>query len=136
MKQNNENNTRTYSIIACGIFFIAYAGCYHSLINSGYKKAIYKPKPKTEYISNYTSNNISGQRARKTIKSIKIIPSTETYEVSRWIESGDWSHDDDPLTVTIPSQKIVVDIDYVENNWDDFLADPEDELQYPPDLFQ
>ena len=55
----------------------------------------YEP-PKTE--SHYTSNITSGQRARKIIKSIKVVPTTEIYEVSQWITSGDWSQDDYPLT--------------------------------------
>lgn len=93
----------------------------------------YEP-PKTE--SYYTSNINSGQRAHKIIKSIKVIPTTETYEVSQWITSGDWSQDDYPLTITIPSQKVVMDIDYVEDHWDDFISDPEDEILYPPDIFQ
>ena len=97
------------------------------------KHVPYEP-PKTE--SHYTSNIDSGQRARKIIKSIKVIPTTETYEVSQWITSGDWSHDDYPLTITIPSQKVVMDLDYVEDHWDDFISDPEDEILYPPEIFQ
>ena len=97
------------------------------------KHVPYEP-PKTE--SNYTSNIDSGQRARKIIKSIKVIPTTETYEVSQWITSGDWSQDDYPLTITIPSQKVVMDLDYVEDHWDDFISDPEDEILYPPEIFQ
>lgn len=93
----------------------------------------YEP-PKTE--SHYTSNINSGPRARKIIKSIKVVPTTETYEVSQWVTSGDWSHDNYPLTITIPSQKVVMDIDYVEDHWDDFISDPEDEILYPPDIFQ
>ena len=85
---------------------------------------------------NYTSNIDSGQRTHKTIKSIKVIPITETYEVSEWVTSGDWSHDNYPLTITIPSQRVIMDIDYVEDNWDDFISDPEDEILYPPDIFQ
>lgn len=97
------------------------------------KHVPYEP-PKTE--SNYTSNINNGQRARKIIKSIKVIPTTETYEVSQWITSGDWSQDDYPLTITIPSQKVVMDLDYVEDHWDDFISDPEDEILYPPEIFQ
>ena len=29
-----------------------------------------------------------------------------------------------------------MDIDYVEDHWDDFISDPEDEVLYPPDIFQ
>ena len=97
------------------------------------KHVPYEP-PKTE--SHSTSNIDSGQRARKIIKSIKVIPTTETYEVSQWITSGDWSQDDYPLTITIPSQKVVMDLDYVEDHWDDFISDPEDEILYPPEIFQ
>ena len=54
----------------------------------------------------------------------------------QWITSGDWSQDDYPLTITIHSQKVVIDIDYVEDHWDDFISDPEDEILYPADIFQ
>jgi len=135
MNTNNKVYSRKTVGIACGLLFFAYIGCYHCLINEGSKKPIYAKRPETKSI-NYTSNINSGQRTRKTIKSIKVIPSTETYEISQWVTSGDWSQDDYPLTVTIPSQKVIMDIDYVEDHFDDYLSDPEDELLYQPDIFQ
>ena len=133
----SSNNSSSKSVcIACGLIFSAYMGCYHYLISEGSKKPIYVKRPTTEITTNHTSNIDSGQRTRKIIKSIRVIPTTETYEVSQWITSGDWSHDDHPLTVTIPSQKVVMDIDYVEDHWDDYISDPEDEILYPPEIFQ
>ena len=97
------------------------------------KHVPYEP-PKEE--AKYTSNIDSGQCARKIIKTIRVIPTTQTYEVSKWVTSGDWSQDNYPLTITIPNQTVIMDIDYVEDHWDDFISDPEDEIQFPPDIFQ
>ena len=94
-----------------------------------------QPKP-IGHTKEDTSNIDSGQRARKIIKTIMVIPTTQTYEVSRWVTSGDWSQDNYPLTITIPNQTVIMDLDYVEDHWDDFISDPEDEIQFPPDLFQ
>lgn len=135
MSTNNTNSSRKTVGIACGLFFFAYIGCYNYLITEGCKKPTYAKRPNIE-VPKYTSNINSGQCTRKIIKSIKVVPTTETYEVSQWITSGDWSHDNYPLTITIPSQKVVMDIDYVEDHWDDFISDPGDELLYPPDIFQ
>lgn len=147
MNTSNNNFSRKTVIIACGIFLLLYGGCYHFLIKPPPNKIVryvpdttvtIKPELKfTHYKGNKTSNtNNSGQRIRKRIKSIKVIPTTETYEVSQWVTAGDWSHDRDELTVTIPSQRIIMDIDYVEDHWDNFTDDPEDEILYPPDIFQ
>ena len=132
MSTNNKEYSRKTVGIACGLLFFAYIGCYHLLLQEGNKKPEYVKRPKIEY----TRNINSGPRAPKTIKHIRTIPTTETYEVSRWIISGDWSQDDYPLTVTIPSQRVIMDIDYVEDHWDDYLDDPEDELRFPPDIFE
>lgn len=97
----------------------------------------HKPyEPPKEEQAHYTSNINIGQSARKTIRTIIVIPTTQTYDVSQWITSGDWSQDDYPLTITIPTQTVVMDLDYVEDHWDDFINDPEDEIQFPPDIFQ
>jgi hypothetical protein len=32
--------------------------------------------------------------------------------------------------------RVLRDIDYVEDHWDDYLDDPEDEIRFPPDIFQ
>lgn len=137
MSTKLNNNSSKSVWFACGLLFFIYAGCCHYVLTYDDNKPKYIRKPTTEITKpKYTSNIDSGQRTRKVIKRIRIIPTTETYEVSRWITSGDWSHDDDPLTVTIPSHKVVMDIDYVEDHWDDYLADPEDEIQYPPEIFQ
>ena len=135
MNTSNKEYSRKTVGIACGLLLFTYIGCYHYLINKGNQKPIYVKRPNIE-LPNYTSNINSGQRIHKTIKSIKVIPTTETYEVSQWITSGDWSHDNYPLTITIPSQRVIMDIDYVEDHWDDFISDPEDEILYPPDIFQ
>lgn len=135
MNTNNKEYSRKTVGIACGLLFFAYMGCYHYLLSKGDKKPIYVKRPNIELPKN-TSNTNNGQRARKVIKSIRVIPTTETYEVSQWVTSGDWSRDDYPLTVTIPSQKVIMDIDYVEDHWDDFISDPEDEILYPPEIFQ
>ena len=135
MNTSNKEYSRKTVGIACGLLFFAYMGCYHCLINSGNKQPQYVKRPNIE-LPKYTSNINSGQRTHKTIKSIKVIPTTETYEVSQWVTSGDWSQDNYPLTVTIPSQKVIMDLDYVEDHWDDYLDDPEDELRFPPDIFQ
>lgn len=139
MNTSNKESSRKTVGVACGLLFFAYMGCYHYLITKGTKKPIYAKRPNIEYkvSSNHTSNDInSGQRAHRSIKSIRVLPTTETYEVSQWVTSGDWSYDDYPLTVTIPSQNITLDIDYVEDNWDEYLDDPEDEILYSPDIFQ
>lgn len=145
MSTNKHDNSGKIVWITCGLFFFAYGCGYYHLINNGNKpKADYSRHDDTEVISkftyndsNHSSNTVnSGQRTRKIIKSIKVVPTTQTYEVSRWVTSGDWSQDNYPLTVTIPSQRVVMDIDYVEDHWDDFLSDPEDEIAYPPDIFQ
>jgi len=135
MNTNNKEYSRKTVGIACGLLFFAYMGGYHYLISEGSKNPIYSKRPNIE-LPQYTSNINSGQCARKTIKSFRVIPTTETYEVSQWVTSGDWSHDNYPLTITIPSQKVIMDIDYVEDYWDDFISDPEDEILYPPDIFQ
>lgn len=132
MNINNIKYSRKTVGITCGLLFIAYMYGYMKLISNEQK-----PKVITTHIkSNHTSNIDSGQRIPKTIKSIKVIPSTETYEISQWVTSGDWSHDNYPLTVTIPKQELIMDIDYIEDHWDDYLDDPEDEITFPPDLFQ
>ena len=137
MNTNNNEYSRKTVGIACGLLFFAYIGCYHYLVNEGNKKPIYEKRPDIELSKpNNTCNINSGQRTYKTIKSINIKPSIETYEVSQWVTSGDWSYDNYPLTVTIPSQTVVMDIDYVEDHWDDYLDDPEDELRFPTDIFQ
>lgn len=133
MKQPKKEHSDKTVGIACGLIFFLYMGCCHYLLKENKKPQIERPKSE---ISHYTSNIDSGQSARRCIKKIKIIPTTETYEVSQWVTSGDWSHDNYPLTVNIPSQRVVMDIDYVEDHWDDYLSDPEDEIQYPPELFQ
>lgn len=130
MSINNFKHSRKTVGIACGLLFIAYIYGYHKLISS-YDRDHHII---TNY--NHTSNIDSGQRTYKNIKNIKVIPYTETYEVSEWVTSGDWDHDNNQLTVTIPNEVIIMDIDYVEDNWDYYLDDPEDELQYPPDIFQ
>ena len=135
MNTNNKEYSRKTVGIACGLLFFAYIGAYHYLISEGNKKPIYSKRPNIE-LPQHTSNINSGQRARKTLKSIRFIPTTETYEVSQWVTSGDWSHDNYSLTVAIPSQKVIMDIDYVEDHWDDFLSDPEYEIQFPPNIFQ
>jgi len=135
MNTNNKEYSRKTVGIACGLLFFAYMGCYHYISSIGDKKPIYNKRPNIE-LPKHTSNINSGQSVRKVIKSIRIIPTTETYEVSQWVTSGDWSHDDYPLTVTIPSQRVIMDIDYVEDHWDDFISDPEDEILYPPEIFQ
>ena len=133
MNTSNKEYSRKTVGITCGLLLFAYIGCYHCLYN--YKpKPIKRNKPKTEFY--HTSNINSGQRTRKIIKSIRVIPTTKTYEVSQWVTSGDWSHDNDPITVTIPSQEVIMDLDYVEDHWDDFINDPEDEINYPPEIFQ
>ena len=136
MNTSNSNYSRKTVGIACGLFLFAYGSCYHYLITDYTKPYAKRPNIEIPQSSPHTSNILSGQRARKIIKSIKVVPTTETYEVSQWITSGDWSHDNYPLTITIPSQKVVMDIDYVEDHWDDFISDPEDEILYPPDIFQ
>ena len=136
MSTSNSNYSRKTVGIACGLFLFAYGSCYHYLITDHTKPYAKRPNIEIPQSSPHTSNINSGPRARKIIKSIKVIPTTETYEVSQWITSGDWSHDNYPLTITIPSQKVVMDIDYVEDHWDDFISDPEDEILYPPDIFQ
>lgn len=140
MNTSNKGYSRKTVGIACGLFLFAYGSCYHYLITDHTKPYVKRPNieiPQLSPHTTHTSNiNNSGQRARKIIKSIKVVPTTETYEVSQWITSGDWSHDNYPLTITIPSQKVVMDIDYVEDHLDDFISDPEDEILYPPDIFQ
>ena len=137
MNTSNKGYSRKTVGIACGLFLFAYGSCYHYLITDHTKPYVKRPNIEIPQSSPHTSNiNNSGQRARKIIKSIKVVPTTETYEVSQWITSGDWSHDNYPLTITIPSQKVVMDIDYVEDHLDDFISDPEDEILYPPDIFQ
>lgn len=136
MNTSNSNYSRKTVGIACGLFLFAYGSCYHYLITDHTKPYVKRPNIEIPQSSPHTSNINSGQCARKIIKSIKVVPTTETYEVSQWITSGDWSHDNYPLTITIPSQKVVMDIDYVEDHWDDFISDPEDEILYPPDIFQ
>lgn len=137
MNISNSNYSRKTVGIACGLFLFAYGSCYYYYLITDHTKP-YAKRPNIEIpqLSPHTSNINSGPCARKIIKSIKVVPTTETYEVSQWITSGDWSHDNYPLTITIPSQKVVMDIDYVEDNWDDFISDPEDEILYPPDIFQ
>ena len=132
MNTSNKGYSRKTVGIACGLLFFAYITGYHYLLSKGNEKPTYIKRE----LPKYTSNINSGQCTQKVIKSIKIVPTTETYEVSQWITSGDWSHDNYPLTITIPSQKVVMDIDYVEDHWDDFISDPEDEILYPPDIFQ
>lgn len=136
MNISNSNYSRKTVGIACGLFLFAYGSCYHYLITDHTKPYAKRPNIEILQSSPHTSNINSGPRARKNLKSIKVVPTTETYEVSQWITSGDWSHDNYPLTITIPSQKVVMDIDYVEDHWDDFISDPEDEILYPPDIFQ
>lgn len=136
MNTANKNNSRYTVGIACGIFFFTYAGCYHHLLNSDINQHKYKEEKPHVEISKDTSNIYSGQRTLKTIKRLRVIPTTETYEVSRWVTSGDWSHDRDELSITIPSQRVIMDIDYVEDHWDDYISDPEDEILYPPEIFQ
>lgn len=139
--KNKESSRKTVAI-ACGLLFIAYIAFYNHLLNVSEENKQAKIAESAWYASKankvpHTSNNInSGQRTRKVIKSIRVIPTVETYEVSRWVTSGDWSHDRDGYVIDIPSEKVVMDIDYVEDNWDDFISDPEDEISYPPELFQ
>lgn len=130
MNTNNKIRSRETIAIAFGLLFVS---CY---ITSILDKDIKQPYSKRPNNIEYTSNIASRQCVHKTAKSIKVIPTSETYEVSQWITSGDWSHDDYPLTVTIPSQKVLMDVDYVEDHWDDYLDDPEDEIRFPPDIFQ
>ena len=135
MNTSNYKYSRKTVGIACGLLFIAYMYGYHKLISYGQRPQVISTHQSTLQ-GKYASNIDSRHRTYKTIKSIKVIPSTETYEVSEWVTSGDWSHDNYPLTVTIPTQMVIMDVDYVEDHWDDYINDPEDELQYPPDIFQ
>ena len=115
MNTSNSNYSRKTVGIACGLFLFAYGSCYHYLITDYTKPYAKRPNIEIPQSSPHTSN---------------------INKVSQWITSGDWSHDNYPLTITIPSQKVVMDIDYVEDHWDDFISDPEDEILYPPDIFQ
>lgn len=136
--KSSSRNTANAALGICSIFFIAYAFSCDKLLNHNPQPEYTKSSYYNELSNNSSNINISGQCVHKPkkIKSIKVIPTTETYEVSQWVTSGDWSHDYDNLTVTIPSQRVIMDLDYVEDNWDNYQDDPEDEIQYPPDLFQ
>ena len=136
---SNNNSSKTVGI-ACGLFFFAYLICYNHILNvseENRQSIIAESHKQIEQPIHHHSNiTNSGQRTRRRIKSIRVIPTVETYEVSRWITSGDWSHDNEEWLVDIPSEKVVMDVDYVEDNWDNFVDDPEDEILYPPELFQ
>lgn len=130
MNTSNKEYSRKTVGITCGLLLFAYTGCSYYIIN-------HRPFEQPKYVYHHTSNIISGPRVHsKKIKSIRVLPEYNTYEISQWITSGDWSHDNYPLMVTIPSKTVTMDLDYVEDYWDDFISDPGDEILYSPDIFQ
>lgn len=141
LRNMNTNNYRKAD--GCLGLFLGSLLCFNILAQLDIMPWNSKPRgptytPPKEHVDHHTSNINSGQRALKSLRVPIVETEYQTIEVSQWVTSGDWSQDNYPLTITIPIQKITNDneIDYVEDHWDDYLDDPEDELRFHPDIFQ
>lgn len=57
-----------------------------------------------EYYNDYSIFGLSKEEMQKLYihSVINSMTSGRTIEVSRWVTSGDWSHDNDDMTITIP----------------------------------